>query len=74
MKIITAEKWFKAPEEYKKIKDGQKWLLYIDEEGATTWGPVEVEKTLHERVKENNAQGVKDWEERAKKGEVLQIM
>ena len=48
MKIITAEKWFKAPEEYKKIKDGQKWLLYMDEEGATTWGPVEVEKTLHE--------------------------
>lgn len=41
MKKITLKQWKECLPCYKRIKKGQKWMLY-NEKGMTVWGPVEI--------------------------------
>ncbi len=42
MKIITKEEWEKAPEDYKKVYDGNLYMVYKETDGGTCFGPVKV--------------------------------
>lgn len=43
IKQVTKEEWDKTPKDYKMVKDGQKYLVYLDKEsGATVLGKAEI--------------------------------
>lgn len=43
MKRISKEQWAQARRmDYARWSDGRPYLLYMDEDGATVWGEVEI--------------------------------
>jgi hypothetical protein len=56
-------------------RDNKKVLHTITEEGEPIRPIYETEeKSLFERVKEDDKEAIKDWEDRAEKGEVIRII
>jgi hypothetical protein len=45
MKTVTLAKWEAAKRQgYTETRDGKPWMLYMDDNGATVWGPVHIDK------------------------------
>ena len=48
MKTVTKNEWDKAHKDYKGMIKGQPYMMYMDKNGATVYGPVNIKESVNE--------------------------
>lgn len=48
MKTVTKKEWDKAHKDYKGMIKGQPYMMYMDKNGATVYGPVNIKESVNE--------------------------